>query len=92
VEAEEHRSRQTEDTRSLDINLIWRFYSGPDHRWRWQRLSFDKAVVQQSETGYKEYEACLANAREHGYVFQPSQSTRPESTSPKGRRSYWPSS
>jgi hypothetical protein len=51
------------------MNLIWRFYSDSDHRWRWQRLSVDKSVVDESRAGYKEYESCLANAREQGYVF-----------------------
>jgi hypothetical protein len=70
-------------------NIIWRFYSDPDQRWRWQCLAFDGRVVEESKSGYKEYETCLANAREKGYVFLPSQSTRPESATPtKTRRSY----
>ncbi len=70
------------------MNLIWRFYSDPEGRWRWQRLSFDGSTVHESKTGYKEYEACVASAREQGYVFLPALSTRPESSQPKTRRSY----
>jgi hypothetical protein len=71
------------------MNLIWRFYSDPDRRWRWQRLSVDKKVVNESKSGYKEYESCVANAREQGYVYLPPQSTRAEERpSVKTRRSY----
>ena len=71
------------------MNLIWRFYSDSDHRWRWQRLSVDKRVVDESRAGYKEYESCLANAREQGYVFLPSRSTRvQQKPASKAPRSY----
>jgi len=55
------------------MNFIWRFYMDPNHRWKWQRLSVDRTVIAESNTGYKEYEGCLANARDNGHVFQPSQ-------------------
>lgn len=55
------------------MNFIWRFYVDPDHRWRWQRLSSDRSVVAESRAAYKEYEGCLANAKDEGYVFHPSQ-------------------
>jgi hypothetical protein len=70
------------------MNLIWRFYSDNDKKWRWQRLAFDGSVVAESPTGYKEYEACQANAQAQGYVFLPAQSTRPETSPTKQRRSY----
>ncbi len=55
------------------MNSIWRFYTGQDQRWRWQCLSTDKSVILESSAAYKEYEGCMANAREQGYVFVPSQ-------------------
>ena len=55
------------------MNFIWRFYMDPNQRWKWQRLSVDRTVIAESNTGYKEYEGCLANARDNGHVFQPSQ-------------------
>jgi hypothetical protein len=54
-------------------NDIWRFYVGPDGHWRWQRLSPDRLLISESRSGYAEYEGCLANAKEEGYVFLPSQ-------------------
>ena len=55
------------------MNIIWRFYTEHDHRWKWQRISADRTVVEESRTAYKDYEACLADARNKGHVFQPSQ-------------------
>jgi len=59
------------------MNFIWRFYVDQDHRWRWQRLSTDRAVVAESLADYKEYEGCLANAKDEGYIFHPSQARLP---------------
>jgi hypothetical protein len=70
------------------MNLIWRFYSDSEHRWRWQHLAFDSSVLAESRASYAHYEACLANAKERGYVFLPSLSTRPQSSSSKPRRVY----
>ncbi|HSQ02959.1 MAG TPA: hypothetical protein VLN59_02915 [Burkholderiales bacterium] len=56
---------------------VWRFYCGPDRRWRWQQLSLDHSVVAESPTSYDQYENCLAAAQADGYVFQPSQATSP---------------
>ncbi len=61
------------------MNLIWRFYLDPQRKWRWQRLSVSQAVIAESPGAYKEYEGCVENARDQGYVFQPSQSTRVQS-------------
>jgi hypothetical protein len=68
-------------------NLIWRFFSDSTHHWKWQRLAFDGSVVEHSKSAYSQYEACLADAREHGYVSLPSLSTKANSTSPKVKRS-----
>ena len=70
------------------MNLIWRFYSDSDQRWRWQHLSFSGAVLAESSKAYAEYEGCLASATEQGYVFLPPLSTRPKSSSGKARRTY----
>lgn len=69
-------------------NLIWRFYSDSDRQWRWEQLAFDGTVLDQSKSGYKLYESCLANAVERGYVLLPSLSTRPNSTTSRTKRSY----
>ena len=69
-------------------NVIWRFYSDPANRWRWERLAFDGTVLEHSASGYKLYEGCLANACERGYLLLPSLSTKPPSTSLKTKRSY----
>jgi hypothetical protein len=68
---------------------IWRFFADSDHQWRWERLAFDGTVLEHSKSGYLQYESCVANASESGYVFlaAPS-STKPKSTSPKTKRSY----
>ena len=56
------------------MNIIWRFYTDLDYRWRWQHLAVDRTVIAESRTAYKEYEGCLADARDQGYVFHPAQS------------------
>ena len=48
--------------------------------WRWQQISADRTVVSESHRAYKNYEGCLADAREKGYVFQ-----APQPKSNKGR-------
>ena len=55
------------------MNFIWRFYMDHNRRWKWQRLAVDKTVLAESTSAYKEYAGCLANARDNGHVFQPSQ-------------------
>lgn len=69
-------------------NFIWRFYSDAAHHWRWQRLAFDGTVIEHSKSGYSQYEACVADAGEHGYVPAPSLSTQAASGLPKITRSY----
>lgn len=70
------------------VNCIWRFYSDSAHDWKWQRLAVDGTVVEHSKSAYSQYEACLANASEHGYVSFPSLSTKANRPSPKVKRSY----
>jgi hypothetical protein len=68
-------------------NLIWRFFSDSTRHWSWQQLAFDGTVVEHSKSGYLQYEACVANASEHGYKSFPALSTKASSTSPKVTRS-----
>jgi hypothetical protein len=42
-------------------------------RWNWQQIGAGQAVVAESPKGYGNYEACLANAIDRGYVFLPAQ-------------------
>jgi len=68
------------------MNLIWRFYVDPNHRWRWQCLKFDRTVATESANGYQEYEQCVADAKRKGYVYLPSQvSTRVQPRSARSR-------
>ena len=55
------------------VNLIWRFYTDDNHRWKWQQLSVSREVITESSSAYKEYEGCVADAKSKGYVFHPSQ-------------------
>ena len=55
------------------MNLIWRFYTDDKQRWKWQRLSVSREVITESHAAYKEYERCVADAKDNGYIFQPSQ-------------------
>ena len=74
--------------KNAQVNVIWRFYSDSDQQWRWQRVAFDGTILEHSKSGYAQYETCMANASESGYVFLPSSSTKPKSTAPKKKRSY----
>jgi uncharacterized protein YegP (UPF0339 family) len=62
------------------MNLIWRFYRDPNGQWRWQHLAFNLDVVAESPKGYNEYEGCVENAVDHGYV-----SVLPQTTQKKSR-------
>jgi hypothetical protein len=62
------------------VNIIWRFYSDLTHLWRWQQIAADRTVVSESQKAYKNYEGCLADAVEKGYVIQ-----APQPKSNKGR-------
>jgi hypothetical protein len=64
-------------------NLIWRFYMDEGHKWKWQHLSVQGEVISQSARSCKDYESCLANAKENGHVFEHSQAnTRSVKTAP----------
>ena len=54
------------------MNIIWRFYADQDKNWRWQQLSMDRTVITESRAACKNYEECVVDAREQGYVFHPS--------------------
>ena len=58
------------------MNVIWRFYMDGGHRWNWQQIGAGQAIVAESSKGYSNYEACLANAKDRGYVFLPAQGKR----------------
>lgn len=55
------------------MHFIWRFYTAEDGRWKWQRLSIGKEVLAESPATYADYDRCLANAKNQGYEFLPSQ-------------------
>jgi hypothetical protein len=59
--------------RNIPMNVIWRFYMDDGQRWNWQQIGAGQAVVEASSKGYGNYEACLANAKDRGYVFLPAQ-------------------
>lgn len=58
------------------MNVSWRFYIDQDRQWRWQQLSMNGVITRESQGAFKDYDACLADAQEKGYIFQPSQSKR----------------
>ncbi len=62
--------------KATQVNAVWRFYVGQDRKWRWQRLTIHQVVISESHAAYMDYEECVADARENGYVFQTSQSKR----------------
>ena len=51
-------------------NIIWRFYMNQNQAWHWQRLSLDRSVVEESDTGYANYAQCVASAARRGYTFR----------------------
>ena len=69
------------------VNLIWRFYSDSARLWKWQRIAFDGTVIEHSKSAYSQYEACLANASEHGYESFPSLSSKASGMSSKAKPS-----
>ena len=81
IESKEHY----EHGKVHSLNLIWRFFMDQDRKWKWQRLSFSHAVVEESATAYSDYDGCLADATSRGYTILPPLSTRP-AASPRVRR------
>ena len=55
------------------MNIIWRFYMDGARRWNWQQIGAGQTVVAESAKGYVDYETCLANAINQGYVYLPAQ-------------------
>jgi hypothetical protein len=55
------------------MQVTWRFFVGEDRRWRWQRLTTDRAVISESCLSYDDYECCIAAARSEGYIFEAAQ-------------------
>ena len=58
-------------------HVVWRFYTEPAHEWKWQRLSVQGKVISESTKSYESFDGCVADAKDSGYVFQPSQAKRP---------------
>jgi hypothetical protein len=66
----------------------WRFYSDADGKWRWQTLNTDRSLISESSKGFDTYDACLAAAKKHGYVFEATQARlkRPGNANLSGAR------
>jgi hypothetical protein len=48
----------------------WRFYQGLRTEWRWYRLDEMGNVVAESDQGFAELQACMANAETAGFEGQ----------------------
>jgi hypothetical protein len=44
----------------------WQFHRDPDGEWRWKYIMHGRTVAQ-ARRGYKQYSACVDEARVHGY-------------------------
>ena len=60
----------------MEMNVIWRFYMDGARLWNWQQIGAGQAIVAESSEGYSDYDACLANAKDRGYVFLQAQGKR----------------
>jgi len=58
-----------------EIHTVWRFYAEADH-WKWQRVSVNGEVISQSSRSYESYDGCVADAKDSGYLFEPSQARK----------------
>lgn len=58
------------------MNTIWRFYKDQNQHWKWQRLTVKHEVIAESSAAYQDYESCLADAKDKGHNFQPSQTKK----------------
>ena len=56
------------------MNVIWRFYMDSGSRWNWSRSVPVRKPWRWLSKGYANYEACLANAKDRGYIYLPAQS------------------
>ena len=61
----------------LHMNVIWRFFVDGNQHWKWQQIGAGQSVVAESAKGYTNYEACMEDARDQGYVFTASKGRRP---------------
>ena len=55
------------------MNIIWRFYMDDGRRWNWQQIGAGQSIVAESSKAHANYEACLANAKDRGYMYLPAQ-------------------
>ena len=55
------------------MTAVWRFYQNELGKWKWQQVSMDRAVLDESPHAFHDFDACVANAMECGYCFQPAQ-------------------
>lgn len=55
------------------MNWAWRFTSGADRRWMWERLSEGGSVIAFSRATFESCEEAIADAQQHGYAHVPSQ-------------------
>ena len=53
----------------------WKFHQDTDGEWRWQYIMHGRTVAQ-ARQGHKQYSACVAEARVHGYREQVTGSAR----------------
>jgi hypothetical protein len=57
----------------IGMRTSWRFFVGPDGRWRWQELGPDGVVIKESAEAFDTYETCVGGATKSGYVFATAQ-------------------
>lgn len=69
------------------MNTIWRFYIDEDRQWRWQQLAVNRSVISESAGAFDGYEACVAAAKDDGYVFRPATGKHVTPPPRAGRRS-----
>jgi len=70
---------------SKGASRIWRFFLRSTHRWMWQQLAVDGTVLEQSASGYAQYDDCVLNAMAHGYISAPSVSSKTAGSPLKAR-------
>lgn len=61
----QQKAPSTQSTLSV---MSWRFYMTQNNAWRWEHLKADSSIVSRSASEYGQYQACLADAEEHGYA------------------------
>lgn len=55
------------------MGSMWRFFQNEMGKWKWQQVSLDRAVLNESTHEFHDYDACVNDAIENGYRFAPSQ-------------------